>query len=175
MTYKYPKDSIKGYKTSKLAKTESQDCVVKTIANAFNMTYNQSHKLCKNELDRTFRKGVNTYKYYKFLSKGEFLGKKITEIKYETVEIKKKVVLRRTTWYEDGESYMTTTRINLYTKRGTKYSRMTVGAFCKKYKKGSFIISIRSHTFNVIDGVVCGNYQDLKQKRVLVERAWEVS
>jgi len=166
--YKHSHETIKGYKTSKLAQSETNDCVVRTLATVFNLTYNQSHKFCEKELKRLPRKGVRTYFYHDFLSKGSAFGKTITEVKYEPVEIKKTT---NTYW----GPYTRTETITLYTKRGSKYSRMTVGSFVKQYPKGTFIISVKGHTFAIVDGFICGNYGDFKHKKVRVERVWEIN
>jgi len=64
--------------------------------------------------------------------------------------------------------------LTLYTKRGSKYSRMTVGTFAKQNPKGTFIISVKGHTFAIVDSIICGNYSDFKHQKVRVKKAWEV-
>jgi len=87
--YKQSSETISDYKSSTIAQTESNDCVVRTLATVFNLTYNESHKFCEKELNRLPRKGVRTFSYHDFLSKGSVFDKNITEVKYEPVELKK--------------------------------------------------------------------------------------
>jgi hypothetical protein len=164
--------AIKGYKTSKLAKTERNDCVVRAFASAFEVTYNQSHKLCEERLSRKKGKGVMTFILNKFLGNGIAFGKHVTEIKYDDVKVKK--TRKRYNWYGEEEIYSYDETLHLYTKRGSNVSRMTVGSFLKRYDKGTYLISISSHMFTVKDGKVIGNPSDFSKKRVLVEKAWEV-
>jgi len=164
MIYKSSSETIKGYKTSKLARTEKNDCVVRTLATAFGLTYNQSHKFCGKTLYRKNGKGVNTWTYHIFLSKGSAFNKTITEIKYEPVQ-----VLRDKGYYERYDT------LELYIKRGKKYSKMTVGSFIKNHPKGTFIISVKGHTFAIKDSVVCGNFSDFRKARVIVQKAWEIN
>ena len=60
-------------------------------------------------------------------------------------------------------------------KRGNDVSRITVGTFIKMYPKGTFILSVRNHSFTIKNGgVVGGNISDSIKMRVIVKRAWEI-
>lgn len=145
---------------SELSRVETNDCSVIALANAFDISYDESHEICKTELHRKNRKGVLTYHLIDFLDKCQVNGKKATEIKYEPVQIQEKITCTNT--------------INLYTKRGNKYSRMTVGSFIKQYDKGTYIINIKSHVFVVKDSVIFGNFEDYSKLKKIVISAYKI-
>ena len=90
------------------------------------------------------------------------------------VEVEASRCERRGNWWCESSSYDYKKKLKLYTKRGKKYSQMTVGSFLKKYKEGTFILSVRAHTFTVKDGVVCGLISDGKKMRVPLEKVWQI-
>lgn len=159
---------IKGIKKSKLASNEYNDCVVRAIASGFDITYNQSHKICAKEMHRKNRKGVMSYYYHSFLSQSEILGKQVKEIKMTPVEVES----TRTSRF--GFKYTETKTLNLYTKRGSKYSALTVGSFVKQFPKGTYILSVKGHTFTVKNSEIIGNYRDAQSKKVRVLKAYKI-
>ena len=172
-------NSIKGYNESKIAKTEHNDCSVRAIANAFDIEYDKAHKFLTEKYNRPNKRGVKTYSWHsvndKFSDeKTKVFGKKIVKIEYPEVEVEASRCTRKGTWYRDGYSVKYKKKLKLYTKRGKKYSQMTVGSFLKKHQEGTFILSVRAHTFTVKNGVVCGNYGDGKKMRVPLEKVWQI-
>jgi len=171
--------SIKGYSNSKIAKTEHNDCSVRAIANAFNIEYDKAHKFLAEKYQRPNKRGVKSYSWFsvndKFSEeKTKLFGKKMVKIEYPEIEVESSRCTRKSNWFSKGSSYTYKKKLKLYTKTGKKYSQMTVGRFLKKYQKGTFILSVRAHTFTVKDGVVCGNYSDGKKMRVTVKKAWQI-
>ena len=171
--------SIKGYKESKIAKSEHNDCSVRAISNAFNINYDKAHKFLTENYYRLSRKGVSSLNWHKVNDKfsdenTEIFNKKIKKIEYDEVEVDAKCCVRKSNYWEDGSSVNYKKKLKLYTKRGSKYSQMTVGSFLKKYKKGVYIISVRSHTFTIKDSVVYGNSVDGVKMRVPIEKVWEI-
>ena len=172
-------NSIKGYNKSKIAKTEERDCSVRAIANAFNIEYDKAHKFLSENYQRPNKRGVKTYSWHsvndKFSDeKTKLFGKKMVRIEYPEIEVEASRCTRKGNWWREGSSYTYKKKLKLYTKRGKKYSQMTVGSFLKKYQKGTFILSVRAHTFTIKDGVVCGNYGDGKKMRVPLEKVWQI-
>ena len=48
--------------SNELAKNEKDDCVVRAFANAFGISYNQSHKFTSEKFNRKFKKAtIKTY------------------------------------------------------------------------------------------------------------------
>ena len=170
---------IKGYKESKIAKSEHNDCSVRTVANAFNVNYDKAHKFLTENYYRPNRKGVTTHHWHnvndKFSNDNTTLfGKKIKTIEYPEIEVNAKCCIRKSSRWNDGSSVNYKKKLKLYTKRGNKYSQMTVGSFLKKYKEGTYILSVSSHTFTIKDGVVYGNTVDGTKMRVPIEKVWKV-
>lgn len=159
LPYKSNNESIKGYGKTKLSVSENNDCVVCSIASAFNITYNQSHKFCEENYDRKEKRGVRTYIYHK---KNKEFSENNTELFGKTIK-------------EIGDpdkNYFGEIRPHTY--YGEKQCKMTVGTFIKKYNKGTFILSVSGHSFTIKDGIVIGNWSDSKKMRVRIQKAWEV-
>jgi hypothetical protein len=151
-------NTIKGYETSKISRCERNDCVVRTLASAFDITYDRAHKLASKEMKRVVKKGVKTYMFHTFFE--NFQNKKRQLNKKRVEEVHTKFSYDR--YHEWGDKYQTI---------GTK----TVGRFIKENPKGTFVLSVRGHAFCVKDGVVVGgNWEDSKKKRVRVRRAWQI-
>lgn len=153
---------IKFFNT-KISNSEDKDCVVKAIAVAFNVTYNQAHKFTQQFYLRKNGKGVRSYIFHNknddaSLNKTKFFGKYL-----KTVGIKKDFAL----YNHDLRP--------LQKKKG-RFIKMTLKTFIKNYPQGTFIISVRGHAFTIKDGICIGNtgYQHDGRDRVIVQKAWEV-
>ena len=172
--------NIKGYKNSKIAKKENNDCSVRALANAFNISYNKAHKFLEKNYGRKEKDGVRTWCWHqvndKFANEGEVIfGKNLIKIEYPEVLVDRKMCTKKATWYDDSsKSYTYKKKLTLYTKKGSKYSQMTVGSFVDKYPVGTFILSVRNHTFTIKEGIVYGNLSDGKMKRVRLEKVWRI-
>jgi hypothetical protein len=55
------KEAIIGYSDSSIAKTESNDCVVRAIASSFEMHYDEAHKLVAKIWFRSNREGTRNF------------------------------------------------------------------------------------------------------------------
>jgi len=160
LPYTKTSDAIVGYEQSQLAKTESNDCVVRAWASAFDLPYENAHTIIREQFQRKNRKGTMRFnrkmnelslmralfndKYLKILGK-ELLPKIMYSLSYD-----------------------------VKVKGTTKKRKMTVGTFAKQYSKGTYILSIRGHAFTIKDGTVIGNQNDATRLRAIVEQAWEV-
>lgn len=170
ISYKSPLKSLKGYKTSKLAKSENSDCVVRAISSAFDITYNQAHKFAKDKYNRQNRKGTNTSTYYRVNSRFSSTGEKVFG-----KEVKEIGDVIRTSYFRINGENVEEEYLSPRVKRGSKTSKMTLGTFIKTYPKGTFILSVRGHSFTIKDGVVVGgNKSDSIKMRVIVKKAWQV-
>ena len=158
LPYSSSKDAIIGYTDSQIAKKETNDCVVRALASAFEMKYDDTHKFVRYRLERKTRKGV-----YRFNSRMNKIGetKELINGRYLNI-LGLKDIIGYTMSYD------------VKVKGQTKKRKMTVGTFSKKYPKGTFIMSIRGHAFTIKDGVVIGNECDAKRLKAIVEQAWEV-
>jgi hypothetical protein len=150
------KEAIIGYSDSTIAKTEKNDCVVRAISSAFEMHYDEAHKLVakiwfrKNrEGTRNFVGGMRHMVDHKITINGKSfdnMGDTLGRMKYDVKS--KGIVVKR---------------------------NMTTGTFIKKYPAGKYLVVVRGHAFSIIDGQVVGNASDATMKKRVINFAWKVS
>ena len=161
LPYESTGKAIKGYTDSLTAKTETNDCVVRAFASAFDVPYDYAHKYVANEFNRKPRKGTY-YTASKMTKLSESLfkvnGKKICPLGTQTKSLA----------YPFSLSY------DVNVKGETKKRQMTVGTFVKKNPKGTFFILVRRHAFTIKDGVVIGNYEDAVKTKKIMRCAFEI-
>ena len=58
LSYSYASNEIKGYKKSKIAQSEKNDCFVRAVASATGSHYDSAHSFVKETFDRKNRKGT---------------------------------------------------------------------------------------------------------------------
>ena len=68
-TYSHSKNLIKGYKNSKIASGEKQDCVVRAMASALDVDYDSAHGLVKSTMNRENNKGTKNFEIVKAMRK----------------------------------------------------------------------------------------------------------
>ena len=149
------KEAIIGYSDSTIAKTESNDCVVRAIASSFEMSYDESHKFVakiwfrrNREGTRNFVGGLRHMINNKVKINGklfETMGNEYGHVSYE-VKVKGQIVKRN----------------------------MTTGTFIKKYPVGKYLVVVRGHAFSIIDGAVVGNASDATMKKRVINNAFKV-
>ena len=61
-------EAIKGYENSVIAKSEDNDCVVRSIASAFEVDYDNAHQFVSDTFKRKPKKGLN----YMFLNQNVY-------------------------------------------------------------------------------------------------------
>ncbi len=123
--------------SSKLAKSETNDCVVRGLAVGFGWSYDKSYKFCSKVLGREPKQGVYNLRY-KMIQCSNILeqeyGVKIKPVITETWDEKKRDF--KDTW---------------------------VRQFIKDYPQGTFIILGVDHCWVIQDGIV-KDWADLKSK-----------
>ena len=144
---------------SSLAKNEKNDCAVRALANAFNITYDTAHMFAATKLERKARKGVKS-----MFAKLDLLGE-------VTFDLFSNTLFPETRTYKlDG----TLNPINTdYTHKEVSY---TVKTFCTKFNKGTYIVLVNKHALTIKDGIVVDNpnYKFTGYRRV-VESYFKVS
>lgn len=129
---------IPGIADCEIAKTETNDCVVKSIASALNIEYEVAHEYAKENLGRRDRRGVqNTIHQIQDL--GTLMGNEI------------KVMLDP-----------------VYPQVNGRISKLTVGRVLEQYTSGTYLIAVKGHMFTIKDGVVIGNLDDSRKLRRVV-------
>ena len=140
---------------SSLAKNEKNDCAVRALANAFNITYDTAHMFAATKLERKARKGVKS-----MFAKLDLLGE-------VTFDLFSNSLFPETRTYKlDG----TLNPINTdYTHKEVSY---TVKTFCTKYNKGTYIVLVNKHALCIKDGIVIDNpnYKFTGYRRVVESR-----
>ena len=144
---------------SVLARNEKNDCAVRAITNAFNVTYDTAHMFASTKLERKARKGVKA-----MFAKLDLLGS-------VTFDLFSNTLFPETRTYKlDG----VLNPINKdYTHKDVSY---TVKTFCTKFNKGTYIVLVNKHALTIKDGIVVDNpnYKFTGYRRV-VESYFKVS
>ena len=144
---------------SSLAKNEKNDCAVRALANAFNITYDTAHMFAATKLERKARKGVKS-----MFAKLDLLG----EVTFD---------LFSNTLFPETRTYKLDGVLNPinkdYTHKDVSY---TVKTFCTKFNKGTYIVLVNKHALTIKDGIVVDNpnYKFTGYRRV-VESYFKVS
>lgn len=148
-------EAIKGYDNSVIAKGETNDCVVRAFASAFEIGYDEAHKIIGDTFKRQPRKGTFGFGVgMNLMSKNgvKFNGKGIEIISYE---------------YNTMLYYV-------MVKGQKKLRHTTTNSFIKKYPVGTYIVTVKNHAFTIKDGCIIGNLTDAKQMRKHVYSAWKI-
>jgi len=160
LPYEATSTAIKGYSESKLAKGEDNDCVVRSFASAFDITYDRAHKYVAENFGRQPRRG--TFGTSIGLVK---MADNRTTLNYKRVH---PVGKRLTNSMSGSLSY------DVKVKGEIKRRNMTVGTFIKKNPKGTFLVIVKRHAFTIKDGVVIGNFEDAVKTKKTMLCAFEI-
>ena len=136
------KDSIEiSESQSKLAKAETNDCVVRAFMMALDLPYDKAHKFVQDKFNRVNRKGTYTARYLSNVVGHQKNGYKMTLMGYHPKQAfgsRKKLV-------------------NPKYKKETGY---TVKSFMEQHPVGRYFIIVRGHALALVDGVLYGNYSE---------------
>ena len=151
-----------------ICQSETNDCVVRAISTAFDVSYIDAHRFCEVKLHRNPRQGVYTNRYLTpitqaFGKKFKKLGKKRDHMKILTRPMKHK-----TTKWSNAKQKMINTRV-------VKQVQYKVCEFLKEYSEGSYVVTVKSHAFALVNGVIVGNWNDDRKLNRKVMSAWKVS
>ena len=125
---------------SSLAQNEKNDCSVRALANAFNVTYDVAHLFAATKLERKAKKGLRG-----MFSKLDLLG----EVSFE---------LFSNTLFPETKTYNLEGKLNPINSDYThKKVQFTVKTFCSKFNKGTYIVIVNKHALTVKDGIVIDN------------------
>ena len=160
LPYCTTKEAIKGYDESSIAKGETNDCVVRAFASAFEVSYDYAHKYIRENFNRINRQGT-----YGTVHKMRQIAEDRRQINY------KKVKCLGTKTSDYGQYSL---KYQVKTKDGYVKRDMTVGTFVKQNPVGTFFILVSRHAFTIKDGVVIGNWEDSQKKKRVVKFAFQV-
>ena len=160
LPYESTSIAIQGYLESKIAKSETADCVVRAFASAFDISYDKAHKYVAEKFNRQPRRGT-----YGTASKLVKMADNRITVNYKKVH---PIGVKKTPTMVNSLSY------NVTIKGETKVRQMTVGTFIKQNPKGTFFVLVRQHAFTIKDGVVIGNYEDAVKTKKIMRCAFEI-
>ena len=149
-------EAVKGVKESVIAKGETNDCVVRAFASAFDVDYDTAHAEVKKVFKREDRKGTRF-----------FMGRMVNMGTNGYVFNDRKIETVKTDVF--GMRYY------VHTADGLTLRNTTTAYFLSKYPVGTYIVVVRGHAFTIKDGVVIGNLQDAKQRRKHITGAWKIA
>lgn len=148
-------EAVKGVKESVIAQSETNDCVVRAFASAFDVDYDTAHAEVKKTFKREDRKGTRF-----------FMGRMVNMGTNGYVFNDRKIETVKTDVF--GMRYY------VHTADGLTLRSTTTAYFLKKYPVGTYIVVVRGHAFTIKDGVVIGNLEDAKQRRKHITGAWKI-
>jgi hypothetical protein len=160
LPYEKTSIAIKGYSESAIAKSETNDCVVRAFASSFEIPYDDAHKYVEEHFNRKPRCGTF----------GTSL--KLVKMSNEDVEVNNKKV--HLVGYRFTPSMFGSLSYDVKVKGQVKRRNMTVGTFIKKNPIGTFLVIVSGHAFTIKNGVVIGNYEDSVKVRKVMRCAFEI-
>jgi len=142
-------------KVSEIAKAEKNDCVVRAMSNAFEVTYNTAHAFVKATFNRKDRKGTKgTYKTLKTLKDVTLEDEnKVGQLSLFPKSVTRKIKYVGSSPKSGGKLYNTD-----YTHKKVAY---TIKTFLNKFRKGTYIVLVHKHALVVKNGVLIDN-QDMR-------------
>ena len=148
------------------AKSETNDCVVRAIANACDVNYSQAHKYVTDTFKR--KKGEGTKQFMSTLDNvKEMTFDEVGQLSLFNDGITRKIKVLGHGPKQGGDM--------VNPKYKHKPVAFTVKAFAQRFNKGNYILAVNKHALAIKDGVVIdnGNYQYDGYRRV-VEGAYQV-
>ena len=143
------------------ADKERNDCVVRALMNAFEISYNAAHKVAERDFKRVRRQGTQgTYATLLKMADGELTAPNSKQVEYLGSHPKlrgRKTLLNplypiiKKELDESGEEVKVST-----------FAGYTIGKFIQQHQTGTFIVLVAGHALAVQDGVMIdnGNYND---------------
>lgn len=123
--------------SSELAKSEKNDCVVRSVASAAEITYEIAHKFCQDFFGREDKRGTSNLAISTQMLLAEKNGIELGNKKFDV-----KVL---------GKSHI----CNMYKLRGDIiYRKKTLKSFIEDHPKGTYLVMVAKHALTVKDGEV---------------------
>jgi hypothetical protein len=136
------------------AKGETNDCFVRAVMNACQVSYDEAHDIAANEFGRLPRKGTKGAPLK--LKTMELKGQKLAGREFSCLGIFSAKPLT------PAQAKEKSVLLNMkYPKGGGTYSGYTVGKFRDQHPKGSFILIVKGHALAIRDGKIYDNADQL--------------
>ena len=150
--------SIKGIKSSEIAKSENNDCFVRALAAATDQDYDTTHEVVRTRFDRKSKKGTENLMITTQMLKAEDEGLKVGDITYSV-----KVLGKART-------------CNTYKLYGEVIKRKkTVKSFIKDNPKGSYVLTVSKHALAIVDGKLIDNKGEEFRPTRKVDGAYKIN
>ena len=151
---------------SKTAKREKNDCVVRAVANACNVNYEQAHAWVKDAFNRQDGKGTFMF---------DFIMKQTKQIEFEQagqLDMFADTSVKKIKYVGSSPKKGGTLANPKYRHKPVAF---TVKEFARKFNRGSYIVSVNKHALAIKDGVIIdnSNFQYNGYRRV-IESAFQV-
>lgn len=151
---------------SETAKREKNDCVVRAVANACNVNYEQAHAWVKDAFGRQNGKGTFMF---------DFIMKQTKQIEFEQagqLDMFADTSVKKIKYVGSSPKQGGTLRNPKYRHKPVAF---TVKEFARKFNRGSYIIAVNKHALAIKDGVIIdnSNFQYGGYRRV-IESAFQV-
>lgn len=147
---------------------EFNDCTVRALASAFDISYKRAHTYLAKKYNRKNGEGVLFASILETMmgKRRKINGQRVKEI-YKTHvhnRIKRNITItggKLTKSFTKRALRACDLKVNELTmKLAHQKSYLTVNSFMKKKLKGTYIIIVKGHTFTIKDGVIFGNNID---------------
>jgi len=126
---------------SELAKSETNDCVVRAFMMVLDLPYDKAHKFVADKFNRVNGQGTYTTQYLSNIIGTQKNGYKI-----------------RLMGYHPKRSFGSRKKlVNPKYKNETGY---TVKSFMEQYPTGRYLIIVKGHSLALVDGILYGNYNE---------------
>src|SRR6056300_521544 len=122
---------------SELAKSEKNDCVVRSVASAAEITYEIAHKFCRDFFGREDKKGTSNLAISTQMLLAEEKGIELGNRRFDVTVLGKKDIKNR------------------YKLKGEVIWRdKTLKSFIQSHPKGTYLVMVAKHALTVKDGEV---------------------
>ena len=140
--------------TDKKAKGENNDCFVRAVMNACQVSYDEAHELVATKFGR--QRGKGTMGAPMKLKTMATAGEKLAQ--YDIRSLGYYAAIPMTPEHAKERGVL----LNLkYPKGGGTYSGFTVGKFLAQHPKGSYIVIVAKHALAIRDGKIYDNADQL--------------
>jgi len=137
------------------AKNEKNDCVVRAMANAFEISYNIAHEFVAKKFKRKAKKGTNgtrnTLKGLRIVSFNRSEGEQLSL--FESNKSKRFQIEHLGDQPKDGGNLVNPK----YNWKGAPKVAYSVKEFAQRFKKGTYVLLVKKHALTVKDGVIIDN------------------
>jgi len=154
---------------SNVAKNEKNDCVIRAVANACEVSYDDAHKFVGETFNRKQGKGTQMF---------SFIMKQIKTIKFNGPA-------QLSLFDDNSDKVVNVKHVGDAPKYGgdlinPKYKHkkvaFTVKEFARKFNKGNYIVAVNKHALAICDGVLIDNPdKQTDGYRRVVESAFKIS